>query len=99
MTNILPFRSRTTRSPSHLGAEGEVGVAAVGAARFEPIRSSERSSQDEVRKTIILLDLALQHARELSSMVENDGERWIYDRHLASIELSLQIARERAFSF
>lgn len=98
MTNIVPFRSKTLSSHSSFARpQGEAAVA--GAGRRDVARSGRLDARDDLRKTIILLDLALQHARELASLVDDDQARKTYDRHLSSIEYSLRIARERLVRF
>jgi hypothetical protein len=98
MTNIVPFRSKTLSSRSSFaGPQGEAAVE--GADRRDVARSGRLDARDDLRKTIILLDLALQHARELASLVDDDRVRQTYDRHLSSIEYSLRIARERLVRF
>jgi hypothetical protein len=93
MSNIIPFRARTVASPAAFVTAHHQAVAAVaGASRLDAARPLVR---DDVRKTVLLLDLALQHARELSDLVTEERARRIFDRHLAAIEYSLQIARER----
>ncbi|MGJ4931731.1 hypothetical protein ACQR1I_08575 [Bradyrhizobium sp. HKCCYLS2038] len=94
MTNIVPFRRRAVSDPSLMNSDGKLAAAATGRLGAARVRPPE--GQDDIRRTIILLDLALQHAREIFGLVRGEQERRIYDRHLASIELSLRIARERA---
>ncbi|MGC2774731.1 MAG: hypothetical protein WA418_03740 [Bradyrhizobium sp.] len=98
MTNVVPFRSKTLSSHSSFARpQGEAAVADAG--RRDVARSSRLDARDDLRKTIILLDLALQHARELAKLVHDDRVRRAYDRHLSSIENSLRIARERLVGF
>jgi hypothetical protein len=96
MTNIVPFRTRT-RSPraAFATAEEKDAVAVFGAGRMDAVRAGTFGVREDVRKTVLLLDLALQHARELSGLVTDERARRTYDRHLASIEYALQIARQR----
>ncbi len=93
MSNIIPFRARRVASPAAFVAVHQQAVAAV--AGSGPLDAARPLVRDDVRKTVILLDLALQHARELSDLVTEERARRIFDRHLAAIEYSLQIARER----
>ncbi|WP_456713821.1 hypothetical protein [Bradyrhizobium sp. USDA 4353] len=72
-----------------------MAVAASGASRLEAPRRSALAPRDDLRRTVLLLDLALQHARELSDLVTDERMRSLFDRHLAAIEYSLQIARDR----
>ncbi|BAM88377.1 conserved hypothetical protein [Bradyrhizobium oligotrophicum S58] len=94
MSNIIPFRSRTVPAQAAFTtAHAETAVAGVG--RLGAARPEAPAVREDVRKTVLLLDLALQHARELSDFVADARARRTYDRHLASIEYSLQIARDR----
>ncbi|MGJ4888066.1 hypothetical protein [Bradyrhizobium sp. HKCCYLR20261] len=95
MTNIVPFRKKIVPSPHVAVPRRELAVAVASTVRLEVVHSGTSECREDIRKTVILLDLALQHARELSDMVTDERMRRIYDRHLASIEYSLQIARER----
>ncbi|CCD84420.1 conserved protein of unknown function [Bradyrhizobium sp. ORS 285] len=97
MTNIVPFRPRAVSLRASLTTADEeaVVVAATGAGRLEAPRRGVTGSRDDLRRTVLLLDLALQHARELAELVTDERMRGLFDRHLASIEYSLQIARER----
>ncbi|WP_083842603.1 hypothetical protein [Bradyrhizobium sp. ORS 375] len=99
MTNVIPFRSRIVsfrEAPAAACAQDAVAMA--GAGRHEATRSGVPAVRDDLRKTVILLDLALQHARELSDLVIDERAHRMFDRHLASIEYSLQIARERVWA-
>ncbi|MGJ5178302.1 hypothetical protein ACQR16_09410 [Bradyrhizobium oligotrophicum] len=91
MPNVISFRSTTA---SRRAAITTVREDAIGAGRRDAARPAA-GLPDDIRKTVILLDLALQHARGLSGLVADERAQQIFDRHLASIEYSLQIARER----
>ncbi|CAL79011.1 hypothetical protein BRADO5330 [Bradyrhizobium sp. ORS 278] len=70
-------------------------MAAVAVAGRHEDGAGASVVRDDLRKTVILLDLALQHARELSDLVTDERAHRTFDRHLDSIAYSLQIARER----
>ncbi|XUM22267.1 hypothetical protein ACRAVF_01185 [Bradyrhizobium oligotrophicum S58] len=96
MTNVVPFRTRTL-SPqvAFTSAEQKAAVVVASAGHMDTVRAGAFGVREDVRKTVLLLDLALQHARELSGLVADERARRTYDRHLASIEYALQIARRR----
>ncbi|MGJ4884764.1 hypothetical protein [Bradyrhizobium sp. HKCCYLRH1065] len=100
MTNIVPFRTRTlSPEAAFASAEQKAVVVVAGAGHMDTVRAGAFSIREVARKTVLLLDLALQHARELSGLVADERARRIYDRHLASIEYALQIARQRIAAF
>ncbi|WP_035658855.1 hypothetical protein [Bradyrhizobium sp. STM 3809] len=96
MTNVIPFRIQTVSlGGASATAYGPDAAAIATARRHDVARSGAADVRDDLRKTVILLDLALQHARELAGFVTDERAQGMFDRHLASIEYSLQIARER----
>jgi hypothetical protein len=93
MADIVSFRARTSSvraNISHGGCEAPLS-ADDGRGRSHP----ESLAKAEIRKIIILLDLALQHAWEISRGIGDPAVREVFERHVGSIEQSLQIARDR----
>lgn len=96
MTNIVPFRTRVLLPHAAFArAQAKAAVVVAGAVHTDNVRAGAFGVREDVRRTVLLLDLALQHARELSGFVSDERARLTYDRHLASIEHALQIARRR----
>jgi hypothetical protein len=50
----------------------------------------------EVNKSILLLDLAAQHAREIGTLITDPDNRRAFEVHIDAIEEAIQIARQRA---
>jgi hypothetical protein len=90
MADIVSFRARTSSARAAIADRGDA-LPAVDHGRSCP----ESLAKAEIRKTIILLDLALQHAWEISRVIGDPAVRAVFDRHIGSIEQSLQIARDR----
>jgi hypothetical protein len=93
MADIVLFRARTPSACANISRNecGATPAAADGCGRSR----SESLAKAEIRKTIILLDLALQHAWEISRGIGDPAVREVFDCHVGSIEQSLQIARDR----
>ncbi|GLH77518.1 hypothetical protein SSBR45G_24260 [Bradyrhizobium sp. SSBR45G] len=92
MSNVIPFRARTVSFRAGSRAAHAEAVVAVAKGRCDPTRPGARN---DLWKTVILLDLALQHARELAELITEERAQRMFERHLTSIAYSLQIARER----
>ena len=92
MADIVAFRARTSSAHANISDRSDALPAADdGCGRSRPASVVKA----EIRKTIILLDLALQHAWEISRAISDPAVRAVFDRHIGSIEQSLQIARDR----
>lgn len=96
MATIIPFRTKAPL-PARTSAPRTGSHGALAAV--EPSCRSEWPSpapaREELRKTIILLDLAVQHGHEIARAIADPAGRRVFDRHLGAIEQALQIARER----
>jgi hypothetical protein len=93
MAEILSFARHP--HPSLRGAS-DIGPGVMAATGNEiRARSPGSGAREDLRKTIILLDLALQHAFDLSRQIADPVRRRSFDLHLNAIEVSLQIARDR----
>ncbi|WP_315812938.1 MULTISPECIES: hypothetical protein [unclassified Bradyrhizobium] len=70
MTNIVPFRTRTLSPQAAFAtAEEKAAVVVAGAGHMDTVRAGAFGVREDARRTVLLLDLALQHARELSGLV------------------------------
>lgn len=97
MLNVLEFRKRKPCFPEStaqpLAANGDVDIAAL-ASRIVGLQSKARG---EIDNAVLMLDLAAQHAREITSRLADPTARKKFDEHVAMIERLLQHAREMAF--
>ena len=95
MPKVGKFRMRAA-DPRAPAAHDQAAVADTAAPdyafRFAELQSKTKR---EIRNTILLLDLAAQHAREIAMRMSDPDARKVFDGHIASIERSLEIARER----
>ncbi|WP_316195807.1 hypothetical protein [Bradyrhizobium sp. SZCCHNRI3052] len=74
MTNIVPFRTRTlSPEAAFASAEQKAVVVVAGAGHMDTVRVGAFSVREDARKTVLLLDLALQHARELSGLLRTSA--------------------------
>jgi hypothetical protein len=96
MADIVSFRASTSSARANISDRSDaLPVVDDGCGRSR----AESLAKAEIRKTIILLDLALQHAWEISRAIGDPAVRAVFDRHMGSIEQSLQIARDRVVEF
>ncbi len=95
MNNVLKFRSNALYSPAEPVAGGRQGEAAIPdmIARVNRLQSK---AKDEIAKSILLLDLAAQHARQIADRIIDPATRKTFELHIASIEDALEVARDRA---
>ncbi len=61
-----------------------------------PVVSQQPHRKKDVYRSILLLDLAAQHARLLAKQISDPSRRANFDAQIAAIEQSLQLARQMA---
>jgi hypothetical protein len=64
--------------------------------RTSHVRSLRSRAEAEIYKSILLLDLAAQHAREIEARITDSDARRAFKLHIDAIEGAIQIARDRA---
>jgi len=96
MLNVVSFRqkarlsreSRPECQPAHIDADIPDLVSRIG--------SLQTKAKGEIRDAILMLDLAAQHARQISRTICDPAAKANFDERLAMIEEMLQTARSMA---
>lgn len=94
MTNVIDFQTK----PRHAfaSARRSAGAGPAIQERTSRVRGLHSQAKAEVYKSILLLDLAAQHAREIEARLTDPDVRRAFEVHVDAIEEAIQIARERA---
>ncbi len=94
MTNVVQFHNRMQR---RLPEEAPAAVPAPAIADMVArVRTLQSRAKGEIERSIVLLDLAAQHAREIAGRIIDPTARAAFEQHVASIDHALEVARERA---
>jgi len=94
MTNVVDFQTRPRRARAPAPRLGGAGSATQD--RTSRVRGVHSRAKAEVNKSILLLDLAAQHAREIGTLITDPDVRRAFEVHIDAIEEAIQIARQRA---
>jgi len=94
VTNVIDFQTKPRRARALAPRSGAAGLAVQG--RMPPVRGLQPRVKTEVYKSIMLLDLAAQHAREIETRITDPEVRRAFELHVDAIEQAIHIARERA---
>jgi hypothetical protein len=94
MTNVIDFQTMPRRARALAPRSGSAGLTVQG--RTPPVRGLQSRVKVEVDKSIMLLDLAAQHAREIEARITDPELRRAFELHVDAIEQAIYIARERA---
>ena len=86
MTNVIDFQTRPQRARHPAQRQDRISQA----------RRLHSRATAEVNKSILLLDLAAQHAREIQTWISDPAARRAFKVHVDAIEEAIQIARKRA---
>ena len=86
MTNVVDLKTKPRRSRASVH----------WSARTAHARGMQLRANAEVYRSILLLDLAAQHAREIEIRITDPDVRRAFETHIDAIEEAIQIARERA---
>jgi hypothetical protein len=89
MTNVIDFQTRPRRPGAPRCADPAIQD------RTSRIRGLHSPAKAEVDRSILLLDLAAQHAREIESRIADPDIRRAFEMHIDAIEEAIQIARQR----
>jgi len=93
MANVIDFHSKLRRARAPAPRSAATDPALEGRSPVRGVRSCVKA---DVYKSIMLLDLAAQHAREIGTRIADPGLRQAFEVHVDAIEEAIQIARERA---
>ena len=94
MTNVIDVQINPRRARTPAPRSGSAGLAIQD--RTSQVRALHSRATAEVNKSILLLDLAAQHAREIQMRITDPDVRRAFEVHVDAIEEAIQIARERA---
>jgi len=94
MANVIDFYSKLRRAGAPAPRSQGADPAVQG--RSPPVRSLQSRVKADVYKSIMLLDLAAQHAREIQTRIADAAVRRAFEVHVDAIEEAIQIARECA---
>ncbi len=95
MSNVLKFRSNALRAHTESPLDANDARPAIP-DMVERVTRLQSKAKMEISKSILMLDLAAQHARQIAARIIDPNTRAAFEMHVASIEHALQIARERA---
>ena len=93
MTNVIDFQTK----PLRIRAPAPRCAGPAIQDRTSRIRGLHSRAKAEVNRSILLLDLAAQHAREIETRIADPDIRRAFEMHIDAIEEAIQIARQRAF--
>jgi len=94
MANVINFYSKLRRADAP--APRSRGADATVQGRSPLVRGLQSRVKADVYKSIMLLDLAAQHAREIETRITDPAVKRAFEVHVDAIEDAIQIARERA---
>ena len=94
MTNVIDFQTKPRHARAFAQRRG--GAGPVIQDRRLQARCLHSGARTEVNKSILLLDLAAQHAREIQTWIPDPAVRRAFEIHVDAIEEAIQIARRRA---
>jgi hypothetical protein len=97
MLNVIEFRKREPRSSESTARPPTTNRNVDIEALAFRIIGLQSEAKGEIGNAVLMLDLAAQHAREITSRLADPVARKNFDEHVAMIERLLQLAREMAF--
>ena len=97
MSNVVRFKKPTTIQPPDGATRHEGTTSSVALPpRISEIRDAQTQLKEDVRVTILMIDLAIVRARQWASATEDPRIKRDIDGHLAAIEGLLEITRQKA---
>jgi hypothetical protein len=98
MSNVLVFKK--TIATSRAGAANCEAVASLGILplRVSEIRKRQMAIKEDVRLTVLMLDLAVAQARRFADATGDSRTRQDINDYLASVEDLLELARQKAIA-
>jgi hypothetical protein len=99
MSNVAHFR-KSIATESREGAARREATATLCAApeRLSEIRNAQAQLKEDVRITVLMLDLAVAYARRFASASDDSQRTLNINGHLATIENLLELARQKAIA-
>jgi hypothetical protein len=93
MTNVMSFREARRRQPTSVRPPESPDEEVEQAFRIAGLQADAR---EEIFRSILMLDLAAQHARQISERVCDPTMKRNFTAHISIIEQLLQLARGMA---
>ncbi len=98
MSNVVRFKKAIAK-PSNI--DSATLCAAITAFKLMPgrvseIRNAQAELKEDIRVTILMIDLAVMRARQWAGATEDPRIKRDIEDHLASIEGLLEITRQKA---
>jgi hypothetical protein len=96
MLNVIEFRKRASISPGPRQQRPPTNAEADIAELAFRVAGLQSRAKDEIGNAILMLDLAVQHARGIAIRVSDPSTKKGFDEHIATIERQIELAREMA---
>jgi hypothetical protein len=93
--NVVNFHEKASRfrkGATRRSPEGAVPDIPTLVSRVQGLQSKART---ELHDAILMLDLAVQHARQLGKIIRDPARKKRFDDELLTIEQLLQLARDK----
>src|SRR5690349_5587283 len=98
-SNVFIFKKPIAASSSGGAAlRGTATCSCLASARISEIRNAQAQLKEDIRVTVLMLDLAVAYARRVAIKSDDLQVRMDIDQHLASIEDLLDVARQKAIA-
>lgn len=101
MSNVIEFRPVSHRSCQDVpraGSADHVGAGDVDRQLLDRVIELQKMATGELRRVILLLDLAVWHGREIVARIADPNSRSTIEGQLALIEQALQVVREKVIN-
>jgi hypothetical protein len=98
MSNVLSFKKPIAMMQSGNRPTWREAIAALELmpTHVSEIRNAQTQLKEDIRVTVLMLDLAVTRARRLAEETDDARAKRDLDDHLAVIEDLLEIARQKA---
>jgi hypothetical protein len=94
MPNVIQLRGG--QHPPSASPSTKAGAWMFGFDVMSPVVTWRTAVAEEVRRSVLLLDLAAQRVRLIAAQVADDRSRDTLTRQLEALERQLEVAREMA---
>jgi hypothetical protein len=95
MSNVISLRAERYARVSACLSPPHSEEADLAQRRFRII-GTQSKAKEEILRSILLLDLAAQHARQIAKRTDDPALKSRLDAHVSIVEQLLQAAREMA---
>jgi len=93
MLNVLQFQKSAPRdrgtTPGRAPASAETDIA----KQVSRVSGLQSKARQEIDRAVLMLEVAVQHARELAKQMHDPSVRETFDEHISMIEQLLRFAR------